>query len=153
MSIILRQANKLLLPIMERFHQALIVAERPFGDTLAPDPISYYNLEDLLDNEDAEVVVAEVEGKVIGMGYAKIVESKDYHTHTHHCHLGCMFVEEEYRGKGINKMVMDYLMAWSKSRGIHEIRLEVYAQNESAIRAYEKCGFFPNMVAMRMKID
>ncbi len=34
---------------------------------------------------------------------------------------------------------------------MNEIRLDVYAQNESAIKAYEKAGFEPHLLTMRLK--
>lgn len=62
-----------------------------------------------------------------------------------------MYVKPEHRGKGINKLVLDGLVNWAKSRNISEIRLDVYAQNESAVKAYEKAGFESLLVTMRMK--
>jgi ribosomal protein S18 acetylase RimI-like enzyme len=62
-----------------------------------------------------------------------------------------MYVKPGHRGKGINKVITDELVSWSKLRGISEVRLDVYAQNESAIKAYEKAGFEPHLLTMRLK--
>ena len=43
-----RVANLTDLPILLQFEQGIITAERPFDPTLKPDPISYYNLEELI---------------------------------------------------------------------------------------------------------
>ncbi len=63
-----------------------------------------------------------------------------------------MYVKPEYRGKGINKLILEELINWSKDRGISEIRLEVYYDNEPAVKAYEKAGFESHILLMRKKI-
>jgi ribosomal protein S18 acetylase RimI-like enzyme len=62
-----------------------------------------------------------------------------------------MYVKPEYRGKGINKIITDELINWARSKKYQEIRLDVYAENESAIKAYEKAGFEPHLLTMRLK--
>ena len=64
-----------------------------------------------------------------------------------------MFVDGAWRGKGVNKQILDGLKQWVKSQGIGELRLEVYQQNESAIRAYEKAGFAKHMILMRIGLE
>jgi ribosomal protein S18 acetylase RimI-like enzyme len=98
-------------------------------------------------------LVAEIDEKIVGSGYALIEKAKDYFTHDEHSYLGFMYVLPEYRGRGINKMVMDELIDWSKKRGITEFRLDVYTENQGAIRAYEKAGFSSLIVEMRMKLE
>lgn len=64
-----------------------------------------------------------------------------------------MYVAPGYRRKGVNKKIIDSLIAWSKSKGIVDIRLDVFEQNESAIGAYEKIGFSKSLVNMRMIVS
>lgn len=47
-----------------------------------------------------------------------------------------MYVKPEHRGKGINQKVLDALLNWAKKRGLTEIRLEVYNENQSAIKVW-----------------
>lgn len=49
-------------------------------------------------------------------------------------------------------MILDGLKEWSKSKGITELRLDVYDANDSAIRAYEKAGFQRHLLNMRIRI-
>ena len=63
-----------------------------------------------------------------------------------------MFVPEKHRGNGYNKLIMDVLLKWCKDRNINEIRLDVYEDNPSAIRAYEKAGMKKHLINMRMDI-
>lgn len=149
----LRKAKLTDLDTLKSFEQEIIRYERPFAPNLAADPITYYDLAELIQREDAEVVVAEIEGEIVGSGYALIKDSKQYHRHDKHAYLGFMYVPPEFRGRGINGKIVDYLIAWSKVRKLTEIQLEVYAENASAVRAYEKRNFTPDLLRMVLNIE
>ncbi|MBC7936144.1 MAG: GNAT family N-acetyltransferase [Rhizobacter sp.] len=140
------------LDILLKFEQGIITTERPFDPTLKTDPISYYNLEALIPSEDAEVIVAIINEEIVASGYALIKYAQPYVDHESYAYLGFMFVPEVYRGQGINKIIVDALKEWAYSRGLKEIRLEVYAENINAIKAYEKVGFKAHMLEMRFRL-
>lgn len=151
--IIARKAQPSDLNTLLSFEQGIITAERPFDSTLKEGEIHYYDLAKLIDDPSFEVIVAELDGEVIGSGYARITRSKDYLKHDRHCYLGFMYVKPEHRGKGVNNLVLEALKQWTRSQGVNELRLEVYNDNQPAIRAYKKAGFTPNLLEMRMGID
>lgn len=151
-AIIYRSATLEDLPTLLQFEQGIIAYERPYDSTLKPDPISYYDLKELILSNNSEVHVAEHNHKVIGSGYAKIIDSKPYNTHSQHVYLGFMFVKPEYRGQGVIQSITKALKIWATSNHIFEARLEVYADNDSAIKAYEKSGFTKNLVEMRLSL-
>lgn len=138
------------LPVLLEFEQGIIHVERPFDPTLKKGKIHYHDFKAILLDSNAVVMVAEIAGEVIACGYAQIRTAKDYLQHTHYAHLGAMFVQEDYRGKGINALIINALMAWVKTKDINEVRLEVYADNLSAIKAYEKIGFNAHLLEMRL---
>ncbi len=140
------------LDILLDFEQSIIKAERPFDATLKDGHISYYDIAYMIDAPEVEVVVAESGGEIIGSGYARIEDAKIYLKHEKYAYLGFMYVKPEYRGMGVNKKVIDALEAWCLSQNITEIRLEVYNDNQPAVRAYEKTGFTKNLVEMRKGI-
>lgn len=140
------------LPILLEFEQGIIDYERPMDATLKRDPINYYDLTKLIHSPTCEVIVATIDDEVVGSGYVKIKDAKSYLDHDKFGYIGFMFVKPEHRGKGVNKMVNDALISWSKDQGLNEVRLDVYDENDSAIRAYEKAGYSKNMVEMRMRI-
>lgn len=148
--IITRKAQPSDLETLLFFEQGIVAAERPFDPTLKEGEIHYYDLAKLIDDPDFAVIVAELNGEVIGSGYARAMQSKDYLKHDRHCYLGFMYVKPEYRGRGVNSKVLDALKQWTKSKGINELRLEVYNDNQPAVRAYEKAGFTPNLLEMRL---
>lgn len=139
------------IDILLEFEQGVIKAERPFDVTLDADPITYYNLEELILSDDASLVVAEIEGKIIGSGYAMIKPARHYLNHEFYSYLGFMFTLSDYRGRGVNNKIIEILKQWSVSKGLKEIRLTVYDENHGAIRAYEKAGFKKHIIEMRLQ--
>ncbi len=132
------------------FEQGVIFTERPFDPTLKTNQTHYYNIEKMITSDHVELLVAELNNDLIGCGYARIEDAKSYLQHAQHAYLGFMYVVPAQRGKGVNKLIIDALTAWSLSQHITELRLDVYHQNEAAIKAYEKCGFTKHMISMRM---
>jgi RimJ/RimL family protein N-acetyltransferase len=135
-----------------KLEQKVVEAERPYNLSIRPKDAIYYDLDILLTSEASHVIVAEAEGLIIGTGYAQIRASKPSLKHTRHSYLGFMYVSPEYRGLGINKHIIDRLIDWSKEQGVMDFYLDVYAENEAAIRAYEKVGFAKSIVEMKINL-
>ncbi|HLX65658.1 MAG TPA: GNAT family N-acetyltransferase [Puia sp.] len=158
MPIAVRPATTADLPTLLRFEQGMISAERPMDPTIQDGPIHYYDLNKMLASPHIHLVVAEIADAttdhptLIGSGYARIDPSRHYLKHTHHAYCGFMYVDPAHRGKGVNQLIIDALKAWASSKNLTELRLDVYTTNDTAIRAYEKAGFTPYLINMRMGI-
>lgn len=146
----IRKVTESDLQVLYEFQQGIVEAERAFDPTLKPGILHYYDLEQMIRSTNAIVLAAEENGELLGAGFAEIRPAKEYLAHSYYAYLGFMFTRPEARGKGINKKILDGLMDWCKSRGIEEIRLEVYAGNSVARQAYEKAGFKDHLVEMRL---
>jgi GNAT superfamily N-acetyltransferase len=107
-----RRATNADLPKLKEFLQMLVGAERPFNPTLKDGEIFYYDLEALIVEEQTAVLVMEASGEIIGSGYAQIRSAKAYERHELFGHLGFMFVIPEFRGKGINGLLLNELKQW-----------------------------------------
>lgn len=149
--ITIRNATLEDLSILLHFEQGIITAERPYDVTIKEDPISYYDLKQMVLDDNSCVLVAEVEGKVVSSGYAISKRARHYLNHEYYAYLGFMYTDPAYRGKGINAMIVDALKKWSKEKGFKEIRLTVYSDNLPAIKAYEKVGFKKHIIEMRLE--
>lgn len=147
--ILVRKATHEDLPMLLKFEQGIISAERPFDETLVSEKFHYYDLSARIDDPEAEVIVAEVNGNVIGGGSAIIKDGKPYNIFNQYSFLGFMFVEPAYRGQGVNRLIIEKLIEWSHQKGLKEIRLQVYSENLPAIKAYEKVGFKKILTEMR----
>ena len=146
----LREATIQDLPLLLEFEKGLIEYEREFTPNLKKSSFNYYDLRAYIENPEISVVVAEQYNIVIASGYALINKNKHYKNPEYYVFLGFMYVIPEQRGAGVNKMIIDYLLNWGKSRGYSEFQLDVYAPNESAIRAYKKAGFTFETFTMRI---
>lgn len=152
--IVVRPAVLADLDVLLEFELGLIEAERPFDLSIRTDDhVRYYDLPSLIASPDVELAVAELDAKLIGCGYARIEASKAFLRHRKHSYLGFMYVLPKHRGKGVNRLIMTALESWSAARGVSVLQLEVYIQNDAAIRAYERGGFTNNIVEMRKVLE
>lgn len=146
----IRPAVKSELPILCEFEQGIIATERPFNECLKPEGIHYYDIGALIDSDKSIVMVAEDNGNIVASGYARIRESKAHLIHDLHVYLGFMYVVESHRGQGVNQLIMQALIKWGKSLGFEDFYLEAYADNSPALTAYEKMGFKPSLIEMKL---
>lgn len=136
-----------------QFEQEIIRAERPMDPTIRKGPVYYYELEEMIHDPDIALVVAELAGKLLASGYACSKKARGYLDHDHYAYLGFMYTIPEFRGKGVNRRIIEALRQWAFARGLKELRLTVYDLNDPAIRAYERAGFRKHIVEMRLRKD
>ena len=150
-AVIVREARLEDLPELLVFEQKLIEAERPFDPTIRPSPVNYYDLKAFLLDEQVGVYVAEYQGKLISSGYGMARKARHYLDHEEYAYLGFMYTLPQFRGKGVNQMVLNALQDWAKGMGLNELRLTVYEDNLPAVKAYQKAGFRKHIVEMRLR--
>jgi len=93
----------------------------------------------LTETENSNLVVAEEDGQLIGVVGCKGVKHKRAR---HVATLVGVGVLPSYRGKGIGRRMLDYVISWVKKQTkIERLQLTVYADNETAVKFYEKLGF------------
>ncbi|WP_022963255.1 GNAT family N-acetyltransferase [Halopseudomonas pelagia] len=148
----IRPADLSDLPDLLLFEQAVVAAEQPYNPEIR-DKARYYDLDRLIADELSLLLVAELDGVLVGCGYAQIRESKAHLQHTRHSYLGFMYVQPAHRGQGINQNIIDRLLAWSREKQALRCYLDVYAGNAAAIRAYEKVGFNSSLIEMKLCLD
>jgi len=153
MNYITRKATLEDLPTLLKFEQGVIEAERPMDPTIKDGKINYYDISEIITNENSVVFVVEINNEIVASGYAKIKSDRHYLKHKKQGYLGFMFVPKDHRGKGVNKLIIDALLTWCKERDIFEIRLDVYDVNSTAIKAYEKVGFKKHLINMRLNLQ
>lgn len=140
------------LPVLLEFEQGVITAEQPMDDTIQAENVKYYDLQKMIASPDTQILVATINEELVGSGYARIEAGKIYNTFEKYAYLGFMYVKPDFRGLGINAKIIDNLKNWCLARHIYELRLDVYHNNPSAIKAYQKVGFQSNMINMRIEI-
>lgn len=134
------------------FEQGLIAAEKPLDPFLKDGEMIYYNIPQLISQENTHLIVAVLENELVGCGYIKIAPSRGYHKNSSHGYIGFMYVKPAFRGRKISTLILNALKGWAKTKNLKELRLDVYCNNHEAIKPYEKFGFKNSMIDMRMEI-
>jgi len=83
------------------------------------------------------ILVAEVDGKVVGVGEVKIGEFKK---NSHTAELG-LAITKEFRGLGVGKALIKEMLSYAEKKGVEKVWLSVFSTNNAAIRLYQKFGF------------
>ncbi len=92
--------------------------------------------------EDTRVVIAELDGRAVGMITAKITDENSTLVYPHRfCRIGSISVTESARGQGIGRALMQAIEAWAQSEGATDLRLSVWEFNRRAISFYEELGY------------
>lgn len=96
-------------------------------------PWSQKGFEDALHMENVCFLVAREEQKIIGyLGmYVSFEEGE----------ITNVAVQEDHRGQGIGKRLLERLFKEAQKKQVEQILLEVRVSNEAAIHLYEKMGF------------
>ena len=135
---------------LKSFEQAVISAERPFNSAIKANGAYYYDLDELIASDNSLLLILEDDGNSIATGYVKIEKSKPSFQHSYHGYLGFMYVLPEYRGQGLNKLMINELISWAQNKDVQDFYLDVYSGNQAAINAYQKLGFQSSMIEMKL---
>lgn len=96
-------------------------------------PWSEATFRGLLRRGDADVVVAEADGELIGYAAAWFVADQ--------AELGNIAVAESWRRRGVGARLVETVLERAGERGMREVFLEVRPSNTAARRLYEQFGF------------
>jgi len=89
-------------------------------------------------NKNFPVIVAELNGKVVGFGmYSEFRFREAYKFTVEHS----VYVDNEYHGKGIGKVLLNELIRIAKAQNLHTMIAVIDAENESSVEFHEKFGF------------
>jgi ribosomal protein S18 acetylase RimI-like enzyme len=100
-------------------------------------PLEYWQNR-LKQDEDSAQFVAEHEQTLIAM--MGIVRGRVPKT-KHSAEIYGVFVHPEWRGLRIAESLIESCIAWAKSKDVTIVKLGVNAENTSAVRCYQRCGF------------
>ena len=103
---------------------------------------------ELLADERAVVTVATQGACIAGFMVAQICSRPPIFTIQSSIAILSAVVGEDYRRRGVFRGMMAFLEEKARAEGVGVIRLSVHCKNESAIQAYEKSGFVPEMTSM-----
>ena len=123
----------------------LIQDERQYNDTIDDNYIVTNHFNKMLDDENI-IILAYYINKTI-VGYI-LIRRMDNNT----CLLDGLYVEEEYRNKGIGKSLLTEAISRIKNMNVKYVDINVMYNNIIAKHIYEKLGFVGYEIKMRKSI-
>ena len=122
------------------------------GDN-AEDGYAWFLGEQLKDDVNAVVLVADKHGDVIGYVYAALepISWKELRDACGFVHD--IVVEERGRRGGVATALMEAAMAWLKERGAPRVVLGTAEQNDAAQALFERMGFRRTMIEMTKELE
>jgi len=98
------------------------------------------------------VLVAEDDGKLVGYSLIFIKKNVKIYSAKEIGHISDLYIEENFRGKGIASKFKKMAFSWFKQKGIKFASIAVHAKNRHAHSVYEEWGFFDFLTEMRIKL-
>jgi len=144
----LRPATPADLDALVRLLEVLFTLEADFR----PDPEKQRRGLSLLlaDPARAAVVVAEREGRVVGMVTAQLVVSTAEGAPS--ALVEDLVVEAAARGAGAGRRLLGAIEAWARARGATRLQLLADRDNTPALRFYARCGWSDTQLVARRKL-
>ncbi len=99
-------------------------------------------LKNIIADDSTPVFVAETDGRVLGYAFCihKQFTDDNILTDIKTLYIDDLCVDEAARGKHIGRALYDYVLNYAKKAGCYNVTLNVWADNKSAMRFYEKIG-------------
>lgn len=100
-------------------------------------------LADILERDDAVILVAESAKGIAGLAeaYIKQDEASVYRVAYRYVHLQSMVVSEGYRRKKIGQTILRTVEQWARENSASEIRLDIWEFGDGPLEFYEKQGY------------
>ena len=151
----IRKATLKDFKLVDEFQKKLVDYESKLDPLIAKGKnIRFYPEKDIkrmLRSSKSLFLIAEIDNKPIGCGVGVIEKTfGNWCIYKKRGYIGCMFVEKNYRRKGIGKEIMKQLINWFNSKKIKFIKVSVYANNQKTINAYRKYGFKDYILEMKL---
>jgi GNAT superfamily N-acetyltransferase len=117
-----------------------------------PLPESYYAaFEKIAGDSNHELIVAELNGEVIGTLHLMFLPSISFQGGLR-AQVESVRVDKPYQSKGIGSDMMRWTIERAKSRGAHVVQLTTHKSREDAHRFYERLGFKGSHLGMKLSL-
>lgn len=116
-------------------------------------PATKYNAEELqailADEETPVFVCVDEQDRVVGHGFCLLQHSGGELMVEHTTlYIDDICVDEAARGRGVGRMLYEYILSFARETGCYNVTLNVWSCNPGAMAFYEKLGLIPYKVGM-----
>lgn len=102
---------------------------------------------------EAVVLVAELDGAVVGYAYGR-TEERDWNALRDACGVvHDVWVEDSARGNGVGTLLLEEMVQRLKALGVPRVVLMTASRNEAAQRLFTRLGWRPTMVEMTREVE
>lgn len=102
-------------------------------------------IQEWLDNPEANYLVAEIAGEVVGFLNLRKMNSPDLPVFQPRswAHVENAVVAPDRRGQGLGKSLFEAAIVWAREQGLERMQTMVWSANRSAHNFYLQRGFIP----------
>ena len=102
--------------------------------------------------EDGHVVVAELDGQIVGYSQARVIVNPPVLELQRYCQLHDCFVAADMRGKGIGRLLTASIRDWAAANDLKRIEVRHSVRNPGAGAFWLKVGFQPYLARLYMEL-
>ena len=149
--LVIRRATRADVPAIVRLlaDDTLGSQRERYGDPL---PHAYYDAFDAIDHDPHnELIVVEAAGDVIGTLQFTILLSLTYQGRPR-AQIEAVRIDRRYRSQGIGQLLIRWAIERARQTNCHMIQLTTNAARADAHRFYERLGFEPSHVGMKLDL-
>jgi GNAT superfamily N-acetyltransferase len=118
-----------------------------------PLPQGYYAaFESIKADPNQELIVAELDGEVVGTLQLSFLPSLSYQGGMR-AQVESVRVFQALRGQGIGAQMMEWAIERARQRGCHLVQLTSHKSRTDAHRFYEKLGFTASHIGMKKNLE
>ena len=115
-----------------------------------PD-VYYFAFEQINNDPNHELIVAELDGEVIGTLHLIFLPSVSFQGRLR-AQIESVRVDKRFQSQGIGSEMMKWAMERSLQRGAHVVQLTTHKSRVDAHRFYERLGFKGSHLGMKMNL-
>ena len=118
-----------------------------------PLPDSYYLAFEQINNDPShELIVAELDGDVIGTLHLMFLPSVSFQGGLR-AQVESVRVDKQLQSRGIGSEMMKWAMERARQRGAHVVQLTTHKSRVDAHRFYERLGFKGTHLGMKLSLE
>ena len=121
-----------------------------FEDTISENYIRAF--QEIENDPNNELIVAELDNKVVGTFQLTYTPSLSFQG-CKRCTIESVRVDAKLRGHGIGREMMLWAIERAKEKGCVFMQLTTHSSRKNAHRFYERLGFKPTHLGMKLKLE
>jgi len=121
----------------------------PFANVAWVESEGFEHYGHAIQDPNAACFVADRVGETVGFISGRLEEAGTFSL-VRGATIGSLFVCSPYRREGIGERLLAAFLNWAREHGAASVTVSAYASNAGALRFYEREGFAPASVTLRV---